>query len=98
MKAFSNMHIRGNDIRDIAFGRQSGPAGINIATICPDESGPRIERTTRNAQLLRAAAIASAQRTLRAFGHPVEEVVELLRPFPALERDCEPPARGSGSR
>jgi len=97
MKAFCNTHLRSNGARDIAFGRQSGPAGINIATICPDESGPGIERTTRNAQLLRAAAIASARRTLRTFGHPVEEFVEVLRPFPALELDLEPPAMDSES-
>jgi len=97
MKAFSNMHIRANDIRDIAFGRQSVPAGINIATICPDENSPKIERTTRNAQLLRAAAIASARRTLWTFGYPVEEFVEVLRPFPALELDFEQPAVRSAS-
>ena len=34
--------------RDIALARQSVPSGINIVTICPDETDPRIERTTRS--------------------------------------------------
>jgi predicted acylesterase/phospholipase RssA len=89
MSAFNNSYIRANDLRDIALGRQSVPAGINIATICPEETDPKIERVTRNAGLLKAAAIASVRRTLRAFGHVVGELIEVLRPFPALEPDSQ---------
>ncbi len=88
MKAYCNTYVRENEVRDIALGRQPITDGINIATICPEETDPKIERTTRSADLLKAAAIASAKRTLQAFGHPVEEFIEILRPFPA---------RGAGS-
>ena len=50
-----------------AEGRQEVPPNINIATICPGEADPKIERTTRNAVLLKNAAIASTRRTLMAF-------------------------------
>ena len=59
---------------------------VNIATLCPEESDPRVERTTRSTDVLKAAAIASARRTFGAFGHPVEEFIEVLRPFPATPR------------
>jgi hypothetical protein len=72
-------------LRDISLGKQEGPAGINIATICPSEADPPIERMTRNAVLLKSAAIASVRRTLLAFGYPVEEIVEIIRPFRAAE-------------
>lgn len=85
VNAFETTHLRGNALRDIALGRESVPAGINIATLCPAEEDVKIERTTRNAQLLKSAAIASAHRTLEAFGHPVEELVEILRPYPPVE-------------
>jgi predicted patatin/cPLA2 family phospholipase len=83
MSAYRSTHTRCNTLRDIALGRESLPPGINIATICPEDGDPEIERTTRNAQLLRGAATASARRTLAAFGCPVEEFVEVLRPFAA---------------
>jgi hypothetical protein len=41
---------------------------------------------TRDTALLKAAAIASAKQTLEAFGHPVEEFIEVLRPYPAIGR------------
>lgn len=88
-RAFCNVHLRANATRDMAFGRQSIPDGINIATICPDESDPKVERLTRDSLLLKAAAIASAKRTLEAFGYLVEEFIELLRPHPAVSLDEE---------
>src|SRR6059036_95873 len=90
MSVFRNTYIRENAVRDIALGRQPVPDGINIATLCPDENEPHIERTTRNAHLLKSAAIASATRTLRAFGHEVEDFIEVLRPFPAIAGDFAP--------
>ena len=89
MNAFCNTYIRENAVRDIALGRQTLPDGINIATICPGEKEPRIERTTRNARLLKSAAMASAKRTFAAFGHMVDHFVEILRPFPAIARGVE---------
>jgi len=87
MRVYSNMHSRENEIRDIVLGRQPLPDGINITTICPEETDPKIERLTRDPALLKAAAIASAKRTLELFGHPVEEFIEVLRPYPAIQSD-----------
>jgi len=39
------------------------------------------------AALLRGAATASAKRTFEAFGHPVREFIEVLRPYPAIQRE-----------
>jgi len=89
MSAFCNTYIRENAVRDLALGRQALPDGINIATLCPEESEPRVERITRDSQVLKAAAISSAKRTLAAFGHLVEDFVEVLRPFPAIDRQTE---------
>jgi hypothetical protein len=83
--------MRANTIRDIALGKQEGPSGINIATICPGEADPAIERMTRNAVLLKNAAIANVRRTLLAFGYPVEEIVEIIRPFRAAEATYQTP-------
>jgi predicted patatin/cPLA2 family phospholipase len=87
--AFTNACVRTNDLRDIAFARQPVPSGINIVTICPDETDPRVERTTRSTEMLKAAVIASARRTLQTFGHTVHDFVEVLRPFSVLVGDSE---------
>ncbi|PYS41252.1 MAG: hypothetical protein DMG14_07890 [Acidobacteria bacterium] len=87
MRAFCNTYLRENAVRDIALGRQPLLDGINIATICPEETDPKIERMTRDAALLRGAATASAKRTFEAFGHPVREFIEVLRPYPAIQRE-----------
>jgi predicted patatin/cPLA2 family phospholipase len=89
MKAYCATHARENAVRDIVLGRQPVPDGINIATICPEEKDPCVERITRNAEVLKAAAIASAKRTLRTFGRCVDEVVEVLRPYSAHDVDSE---------
>jgi len=89
ISAFCNTYIRENAVRDLALGRQALPDGINIATLCPEESEPRVERITRDTQVLKDAAISSAKRTLAAFGHLVEDFVEVLRPFPAIEGHTE---------
>ena len=89
MKAYCNSYVRENAVREIALGFQEIPEGINIATICPAETDPRVERTTRHTETLKAAAVASVKRTLRVFGHAVEDVIEVLRPFPAVEPDAE---------
>jgi len=83
-RAFCEVHARENGMRDIALGRQSVTGGINIATICPDETSPKIDRMTRDAALLKAAAIASATNTFEVFGRHVEEFIEVLRPYPRL--------------
>ena len=67
--------------------REAVPEGINIATLCPEEKDPRVDRMTRSAQVLRAAAIGSAKRTLRAFGRRVDDFIEVLRPYPASQGD-----------
>jgi predicted patatin/cPLA2 family phospholipase len=88
MKAYLRTHERANTLRDIAIGRQPVPDGVCIATICPEETDPKIERTTRTASLLKGAAMASAKRTLAAFGHHVDEFIEVLRPlFSAVPPD-----------
>ena len=89
MKAFCSTYIRENAVRDIALGRQSVPDGIHIATLCPDESEPRVERMTRNTDILKNAAMASAKRTLALFGHVVEDFIEVLRPLPGVAREIE---------
>jgi predicted patatin/cPLA2 family phospholipase len=87
MRAYCNVHLRQNAVRDIALGRQTVPDGLNIATICPTDTDPRIERLTCNTDLLKAAAVASAKRTFEAFGYHVEEFIEVLRPYPAVGRE-----------
>ena len=89
MNAFCSTYARENAVRDIALGRQPVPDGISIATLCPDEQDPRVERMTRTTEILKGAAIASAKRTLAAFGHIVEDFVEVLRPLPAIARNLE---------
>ena len=89
LRVFCNTYTRENALRDIALGRQVIPDGIRIATLCPEENEPHVERTTRNAQLLKSAAIASATRTLTAFGHEVADFIEVLRPLPAIASEIE---------
>ena len=89
LKAYSNSYIRENAVREIVLGKQEIPEGINIATICPEETDPQVDRTTRHTETLKAAAIVSAKRTLQAFGHAVEDVIEVLRPFPPVEVESE---------
>jgi predicted patatin/cPLA2 family phospholipase len=90
LSAYCNTHVHENAVRDMVLGREPFPEGINIATICPEEKDPRVERTTRSSEILRAAAIASVKRTLRAFGRPVDEIVEVLKPYPPILREPEP--------
>jgi predicted patatin/cPLA2 family phospholipase len=97
MNAFNNTFTRANELRDLALGRRAVPSGLNIATICPEETDPKIDRITRNARLLKGAAVASLRRTLRAFGHVVGELVEVLRVYPALEPDT-PAVTSSSSK
>src|SRR5262249_31751366 len=92
MRAYCSTYLRENSIRDIALGRQLVPDGVNIATICPDDTDPKIERMTRDTALLKAAAIASAKRTFEVFGHSVEEFVEVLRAYPAIHSHGMAPA------
>jgi predicted patatin/cPLA2 family phospholipase len=89
MAAYCNMHVRHNSVRDIVLGREPVPEGINIATLCPEEKDPRVERMTRSTEVLRAAAIGSAKRTLRAFGRRVDDFVEVLRPYTSCPQDPE---------
>jgi len=84
LRAFCSTYVHENATRDLVLGRQTSLEGINIATICPEETDPKIERMTRSTTQLKAAAIASAKRTLAAFGHSVEEFVEVLRPYPSV--------------
>jgi predicted patatin/cPLA2 family phospholipase len=98
MNAYLRTHERANTLRDIALGRQPMPDGVNIATICPEDTDPKIERTTRATALLKAAAIASAKRTLTAFGYPVEGFIEVLRPFPAIQGDSKTTSTSSTLR
>lgn len=89
MKAFCGAHVRENSVRDIVLGREPVPDGINIATICPEEKDPRVERMTRSTEVLRTAAIGSAKRTLRAFGRAVRDFVEVLKPYPPVQPEAE---------
>jgi predicted patatin/cPLA2 family phospholipase len=90
MNAFCSTYVRENAVRDIALGRQSLPDGINIATLCPDEHGPHVDRMTRNTEILKGAAMASAKRALALFGHVVEDFIEILRPLPGVATEIEP--------
>jgi hypothetical protein len=89
LKAYCNSYIRENAVREIVLGNQEIPGGINVATICPEETDPRVDRTTRSTETLKAAAIASVKRTFQVFGYAVEEVIEVLRPFPPVELESE---------
>jgi len=95
LSAYCNTHVRENAVRDMVLGRERLSEAINIATICPEEKDPRVERTTRSTEILRAAAIASIKRTLRAFGQPVEEIVEVLKPYPPIFHEPEPVSAAS---
>jgi predicted acylesterase/phospholipase RssA len=66
-RAFALRHERDAALRDLAFGRSSVPAGVNIATICTDDV-ELVQRMTTERSLLRAAAIAFGRKTLRVLG------------------------------
>ena len=66
-RAFAVRHERDAHQRDLALGRGSVPAGVNIATICTDD-GESVQRLTRDPRMLRAGALAFGRKTLRAFG------------------------------
>jgi predicted patatin/cPLA2 family phospholipase len=91
MSAFCNSYLQENAIRDIALGCPcpTTPTGLNIATICPEETDPKIKRLTCNTALLKAGAIVNAKRTFSAFGYPVEEFVEVLHPYPTVGKHDE---------
>jgi predicted patatin/cPLA2 family phospholipase len=89
MNAFCSTYSRENVVRDIALGRRALPDGINMATLCPDEDEPRVERMTRDTEILKGAAMASAKRTLALFGHIVEDFIEVLRPLPGVSTKAE---------
>ncbi len=95
MIAFCSTYARENAVRDIALGRQTVPDGITIATICPDENEARVERMTRNTEILKGAAMASAKRTLALFGHVVADFIEILRPLPGVTDEAVPESAGS---
>jgi predicted patatin/cPLA2 family phospholipase len=80
-EAFRRCYSNANHLRDIALGRSTN-LNVNIATICPEPDEPTIEWTERSSRILKTAAIASARRVLETFGHPCEEFVEVVRPFP----------------
>jgi predicted patatin/cPLA2 family phospholipase len=89
MDAFNRCHANANNLRELALGRKEFPA-VNIVTICPAEGEPTIEWTERSPHRLKAAAIASARRTLEAFGFLCEEFVEVMRPFPYFSPCLQP--------
>jgi predicted patatin/cPLA2 family phospholipase len=95
MNTFCSTYARENALRDIALGRQTVPDGITIATICPDEDEPRVERMTKAAGILKGAAMASAKRTLALFGHVVDEFIEILRPLPGVTEEVKAAAERS---
>jgi predicted patatin/cPLA2 family phospholipase len=82
VEAFRQTHAKANSLRDIALGRINANSCVNIATICPGADEPTIEWTEKSPRILKNAAIASARRILETFGHPCEEFVEVVRPFP----------------
>jgi len=49
-----------------------------------------VDRMTRNTEILKRAAVASAKRTLALFGHIVEDFIEVLRPLPGVATEIEP--------
>jgi predicted patatin/cPLA2 family phospholipase len=77
------LHLLANAARDMALGRRRPPDGVNIATICPDESGPAVARTTKDARALRAVSLRGARKALQAFGADPDRLVEVLRYFPS---------------
>ncbi len=80
--AFLKAHHRANASRDLALGRRPPPTPVNIATICPGDGDPAIARATKNRRRLKAAAVAGALRTLRAFESDHSRIVEVFLPFP----------------
>jgi predicted patatin/cPLA2 family phospholipase len=95
MDAFANRHVRANYLRDVALGRTAVLPDVHIAAICPSGEEPAIEWTETNTRKLKNAAIASARRTLEAFGYVCDEFVEVLRPFPYISRYSRPALDGS---
>src|SRR6185295_930091 len=53
--------------RNLAFGKSDVPAGVNIATICPNPSD-QVDRTATDPHALWKAAFVYGERTLRLFG------------------------------
>ncbi len=80
-QAYLGSHERLNALRDLALGRTPPPRAVNIATLCPDDDGQNLERTTKDQRRLKAAAVESAQKTLSAFGSKAIHLKELYQPF-----------------
>jgi hypothetical protein len=73
------VHRRANAARDLALGRQPPPRSVSIAALCPDARDGRMAPATRNRRRLKAAAVASAVRTLAAFGAAGRGVADVVR-------------------
>jgi predicted patatin/cPLA2 family phospholipase len=82
LDVFLKTYMHSNTVRNLALGRHPPDTPVNILTICPGASDPRVERTTKSSQRLKAAATIHALRTLQAFGSECTRFVEVLRPFP----------------
>jgi predicted patatin/cPLA2 family phospholipase len=66
-QAFGGRMPGAQRVRELALGRTSPSAGVNIATICPEE-GCRIESMTTDPRLTQEAAISYGRQTFRCFG------------------------------
>jgi predicted patatin/cPLA2 family phospholipase len=82
LEVFLKTYRHSNAVRNLALGRHPPDTPVNILTICPGESDPRVERTTKSRKRLKAAAMTHALRTLQTFGSECTRLVEVLRPFP----------------
>lgn len=67
IEAGENIHLRDNQSRNLALGRQLPPPAVNIVAIGPDDA-TRLTRTMKNKKALKAAAAKGARQVLRAFG------------------------------
>lgn len=66
-----------NRLRDLAHGRTVSAAATAIATVAP--TSERVGRTTQKCDLLQSELISAARGTLRLFGHPEDQLDELVR-------------------
>ena len=78
-RAFEEGYCQSDICRQICLGKLPAPKGVNIATLCPSDTGTLLSRTTTDRERLKQSAVELAISTLEQFGEGQELVADLLR-------------------
>ena len=79
MQAFDKAYRESNTCRQICLGKLPVPKGVNIATICPSDTGTLLSRLTTDGRRLKQSAVEIAAATLEQFGEGLELVADLVQ-------------------